>query len=266
MSVAAPARARRSATVAHEFRYDLLSYLRNKESVFFTLALPVLMLFIFASVFGDHLVVLGGGPVKESVFYVPGIITFGVVAAAFANLTVSVVRYREAGIYKRRRATPVTAATVVVGRGLVAILTGVAVTAVLLAFGWSAYHVAVPSRTALALAVSVLLGSACFASLGFALASVVRQDDAAQPVVQGILVPLCFISGVFLPVSELPGWLADAGRYLPFHALSDALITAYNPHTVGAGFNLVDLGLLAAWGVAGMAVATWRFSWLPRGA
>lgn len=265
-ALAAPAaRSRRATMVGHEFRFDLLSYLRNKESVFFTLALPALMLFIFASVFGDHVIVMAGDPVKESVFYVPGIMSFGVIAAAFANLTVTVVRYREAGIYKRRRATPVSAAAVIVGRGLVAILTCSVITAVLLVFGWAAYHVAIPTRTSGALVLSVLVGAACFASLGFALASVVRQDDAAQPVVQGILVPLCFISGVFLPVTQLPAWLADAGRYLPVHALSDALVTAYNPNTIGTGLNWVDLGLMAAWGVAGMALATWRFSWLPRG-
>jgi hypothetical protein len=66
-------------------------------------------------------------------------------------------------------------------------------------------------------------------------------------------------------VGQLPVWLADVGRYLPVHALSDALITAYNPHTVGTGLNWVDLGLMAAWGAAGMVIATWRFSWLPRG-
>ena len=251
--------------IGHEFRFDLLAFARNKESVFFTLALPVIMLFIFASVFRSHLVVMGGGPVKESVFYVPGIISFGVIAATFANLTVTVVHYRETGVYKRRRATPVSAAAVIVGRALVSMLTTAVIAGVLIAYGGLAYHVTMPARTVGSFVLTMLVGAVCFSCLGFALASVIRQDDAAQPVAQGILVPLCFISGVFLPVGQLPVWLADVGRYLPLHALTDALITAYNPHTVGTGLNWVDLGLLAAWAVAGMAVATWRFSWLPRG-
>jgi ABC-2 type transport system permease protein len=70
------------------------------------------------------------------VYYVPGIIAFGVIAAAFSNLTVSVVRNREAGIYKRRRATPVPASAVITGRALVAVLTALVITAVLLVIGW----------------------------------------------------------------------------------------------------------------------------------
>ena len=66
-----------------QLRFDLRSFIRSKESVSFTLALPIVMLLIFASVFSNATVKVPGGTVNESVYYVPAIITFGLIAAGF---------------------------------------------------------------------------------------------------------------------------------------------------------------------------------------
>jgi ABC-2 type transport system permease protein len=95
-------------------------------------------------------------------------------------------------------------------------------------------------------------------------ASLIGNIDAAQPVTLAIVLPLCFLSGVFIPVLELPRWLIDVGKIFPVHAQADALLAAYNPHTTGSGLRWGDLAVLAAWGVAGLIYAMRRFSWLPR--
>ncbi|HTW10797.1 MAG TPA: ABC transporter permease [Acidimicrobiales bacterium] len=251
--------------VWHQTRTDLRCFARNKQAVFFTVALPVVFLAIFASVFKQQNVAVPGGRINESVYYVPGIIAYGLIAATFSNLVTSIVRYREAGIYKRRRATPVSASVVIAGRALVAAITALVLTAVLLAIGWSGFGAHIPGRTAPAFLLYVAVGAAVFACLGFAVASVVKDADSAQPVVLAITLPLCFISGVFIPILELPHWLIDVGRVFPVHALADGLLGAYNPHTVGRGFDWVDLVVLAAWGIAGLVVAIRRFSWVPQG-
>ena len=115
-------------------------------------------------------------------YYVPGIITLGMIAACFGNLAAAVTAQRESGVLKRRRATPVPAAAVIAGRALTAIVIAVVMTTVLLGIGWAAYGAHVPGRTALALAVTVVVGAASFCCLGYALASVIRNEDAAQPV------------------------------------------------------------------------------------
>jgi len=79
------------------------------------------------------------------------------------------------------------------------------------------------------------------------------------------VLPLSFISGIFIATSELPGWLADISYVFPVHPLAAALLIAYNPHTTGSGLNWGYLAILAAWGIAGLIIATRRFSWLPRG-
>ena len=151
------------------------AFLRNKQSVFFTIALPVLFLVIFASVFKHQNVAVPGGRVDESVYYVPGIIAYGLIAATFSNIVVSVVRYREAGIYKRRRATPVPASAIIAGRALVAALTALVLTAVLLAIGWAGFGAHIPGRTGPAFFLDVVVGAVVFCCLGFAVASVVKN-------------------------------------------------------------------------------------------
>ena len=250
--------------VAHQFRADLRCFVRNKQSMVFTLALPVLFLAIFASVFKQQNVAVPGGRINESVYYVPGIIAYGLIAATFSNLVVSVVQYREAGIFKRRRATPVSVSAVIAGRAVVAALTALVLTVLLIVIGWAGFGAHIPGRTSPAFLLDVVVGAVVFACLGFAVASLVKNSDGAQPVVLAVILPLCFISGVFIPILELPHWLVDAGRIFPVHALADALLGAYNPHTVGSGVNWVDLAVLAGWGVAGLAVAIRRFSWMPR--
>ena len=104
-----------------------------------------------------------------------------------------------------------------------------------------------------------------FCCLGFALATLISNVDAVQPVVWATVLPLCFISGIFIPISALPAWLARIGYVFPVHPLAAALLEAYNPHTTGSGLNWGYLAILAAWGVAGLIIAVRRFSWLPHG-
>lgn len=251
--------------VGHQFHADLRCYLRNTQSVVFTLLLPVLFLVILASIDRNATVKVPGGTMKESVYYVPAIITFGLIAAAFSNLILTVVRNRESGIYKRRRATPLPASAIIASRALISVLNALAITAVLLVIGWAAYGANIPSRTAPAFILDIIVGAVVFCCLGFAVASLIRTVDAVQPAVWVIVIPLGFISGVFIAASALPTWLADVGKVFPVQPLAAALLAAYNPHTTGSGLQWGDLAVLAAWGAAGLLIAVRRFSWLPRG-
>ncbi|HET7489705.1 MAG TPA: ABC transporter permease [Acidimicrobiales bacterium] len=250
----------------HQFRYDMRAFLRNRQARFFTLALPVIFLVLFGNVFGgkNDTVAVAGGRMDASVYYVPGIITLGVVAAAFVNLVISVTAQRETGVLKRRRATPVPASAVIAGRALTAVVVAVAMATVLLAVGWAAYDARVPARTLPALYLTVVVGAMAFCCLGYAVASVIRDHDAAQPITQAIILPLYFISGVFVPVDTLPNWLVQVAGFFPVRHLAAALLTAFNPHTTGAGVAGRDLLVVVAWGVAGLVIALRRFSWLPR--
>jgi ABC-2 type transport system permease protein len=250
--------------ITHQFGYELRTFARNTQSIFFTLALPVMFLLIFASVFGHGSATVPGGTINESVYFVPSIIAMGIISASFGNLATSVVGSREAGIYKRRRATPVSAVALIAARALVAVALAVLIACVLLGIGY-AYGASIPGRTAPALILDIAVGSLAFCCLGYALAGLVRSRDAATPIVMFVTLPLYFISGVFVTSSGLPHWLLDVAAVFPVRHLATALLAAYNPHSSGSGIRGVDLAVIAAWGVFGFIVAVRRFSWLPRG-
>jgi ABC-2 type transport system permease protein len=143
---------------------------------------------------------------------------------------------------------PVPAAAVIAGRVLTAVVIAVVMATVLLGTGWAAYGAHVPGRTVLALAVTVVIGAASFCCLGYALTSLIRNEDAALPSSMALMLPLYFISGVFVAVTALPHWLADVGEIFPVRHLANALLAACNPHTTGLGFAGLDLLIVAAWG------------------
>ena len=137
---------------------------------------------------------------------------------------------------------------------------------VLLAFGRFVYHVKVPTSTLPGIALTAVVGSITFCVLGYALSTAIKNEDAAQPMVQAIMLPLYFISGVFVPNIQLPSWLRHVAQVFPVEHLSDGLHKAYAAHVHGAGIVWSDIGVLALWAAVGLTVALVRFSWLPQAA
>jgi ABC-2 type transport system permease protein len=248
-------------TVLHQARFDLLAFIRNRQARFFTLVLPVLFLVIFVSVFGNDKI--GPQNVKASTHYVPGLAALGVIAGSFVNLVISITAQRETGVLKRRRSTPVPAWALIAGRTLTAIVVALAVMTVLLLIGRFAYGVDLPTRTLPAVILAGVVGAVTFCCLAYGLSTFIHSADAAQPVVQAIMLPLYFISGVFIPNVNLPTWLRDVARVFPVQHLADALHHAFDPGTHGTGIVWSDIGLLGVWAAIGLTMALVRFSWMP---
>ena len=247
--------------VLHQAHFDLLAFFRNRQARFFTLVLPVLFLVIFVSVFGND--TIGPQHVKASTYYVPGLAALGVIAGSFVNLVISITAQRESGVLKRRRATPVPAWVLIAGRALTAIVVALGVMTVLLLIGRFAYGVDLPTRTPPGVILTAVLGAVTFCCLGYALSTAIRSADAAQPMVQAIMLPLYFISGVFVPNINLPSWLRHVAQVFPVEHLADGLHKAYAPNVHGVGIVWSDIGVLALWSVVGLTVALTRFSWMP---
>jgi ABC-2 type transport system permease protein len=247
--------------VLHQARYDLIAFIRNKQSRFFTLALPVIFLVIFVSVFGNNKV--GPQNVKASTYYVPGLAALGIIAGSFVNLVISVTAQREAGVLKRRRASPVPASVLIAGRALTAIVVALAVMTVLLLIGRFAYGVRLHSGSLPAVVLTAIVGAVAFCCLGYALTTAINSADAAQPMVQAIMLPLYFISGVFIPNVVLPRWLRDVAEFFPVQHLAHGLRRGFDPGTHGSGISWLDLGVLALWGIGGLTLALVRFTWTP---
>lgn len=250
------------ALLAHQLRYDLKVQLRDRQSRLMTIGLPVMMLVLFASIFGNSAVPVNGAPLRQSTYYVANLTAFAVVDAAFMTLAIVLVSQREQGILKRRRATPEPAAVVLLSRALTAAIIAVVMATVLLAVGRLGYGASVPARMLPALGLAIVVGTVSMCALGFAASTLVRRMESAQPVVTAATLPLFFASGVFIPWVMIPHWLRSVALVAPVRHLAVALLQPFS----GRGGSLAgrDLALVALWGAAGLVVAARRFQWAPR--
>jgi ABC-2 type transport system permease protein len=251
------------AVLAHQVSYDLRASLRNPRARFFTFFFPVLLLVIFAGVFGNGTTVVDGVTIPLSRYYVPGILTMSIVTVAYGGLVVSVATARETGVLKRRRATPVPPALLVAGQA-VATLAIIAITGtILLVIAQLGYGVGFPPGAIAAIAVTAVVGTLAFACIGYAVSGLIGSPDAAQPIVQATMMPLFFISGVWIPIQQLGGTLRDIAKLFPVEHLAAAMHVTSVHGALGNAFSPTDLLVLAAWALGAAFLAARRFSWLP---
>ncbi len=251
------------ALIAHQAGFDLRASFRNPRARFFTFLFPVLLLVILAGVFGNGTTTIAGVRVQLSRFYVGGILAMSVITAAYAMLVVSVAGARESGVLKRRRATPVPPAVLIAGQLLATLVTVAIMTTLLLVIARAAYSVSLPVAAVVATIVAAIVGTATFACLGYAVAGLIGSADAAQPIVQATMMPLYFISGIWIPNANLGSGLRHVASFFPVAHLAAALHTASVSTSLSAAVSGRDLLVLAVWAVAAGTFAARRFQWLP---
>jgi ABC-2 type transport system permease protein len=246
----------------HQFRYDQKVFWRNPASVFFTVMLPLIFLFIFATIFGNDDIEERG--VKTTTYYVPAIIALAVISATTQSLAINLTQDRERGLLKRVRGTPLPTTAFVSGRVGNSLVVSVLMVVVVAVIGRLVYDVTIPTETLPAVAVTLAVGAAAFCCIGFALTAIIPSEDAAPAISNATVLPLYFISGIFIPDSEIPEGVLHVADLFPIRHFFEAFFTAWDPNTTGAGFELGDLAVVAAWGVAGLLVALRFFRWEPR--
>jgi ABC-2 type transport system permease protein len=254
------------ALVGHQFRYDQKAFWRNPASVFFTVAFPVVLLLIFATVFGDQTVDVRGG-IETTTYYVPAIITLSVISATMQSLAMSLVIAREDGRLKRSRGTPMPPWVFIAGRVGNSIVVALMMLALLAAIGRLLYGVEIPWARLPQILVVLVVGAAAFCCLGIALTAAIPSQDAAAPIVNALLLPLYFLSGVFIPDDQLPSGVIHFADAFPIRHFFEAFFDAYVPAGGGgASVSWDNLAILAAWGVVGLLLAVRFFRWTPRSA
>ena len=251
------------ALVAHQFRFDQKTFWRNPASVFFTVLLPIIFLFIFATIFGNDTIEELGG-VKTTTYYVPAILTLAVISATMVSPAISITADRETGVLKRVRGTPLPSWVFIAGRVGNALVISLLMLVVVTVLGRLVYGVTIPGETLPAVFVTLLVGAASFACLGFAMTVIIPSEQAAPAVTNAIALPLYFISGIFIPESEIPDGVLHFADIFPFRHFFEAFFNAFDPNTAGVGFEWGNLAIVAAWGLAGLLVAALFFRWTPR--
>jgi len=250
--------------VMRQVRYENRWFWRNPPAAFFTFVFPLIFLVLFNVIFGNNEIHVPGGTTNESTFYVPAIAALSVVTACYTNIAMTICYTRDDGVLKRIRGTPLPVWAYVTARVLHAVLVGLLLVVIVVLFGRVFYDVTIPSNTMAAFVITVILGAAAFSMLGLAVTTVIPNAEAAPAIVNFTILPLFFISDVFINLEDPPAWLDGLANVFPVVHFSKAMQTAFNPFESSAGFEPAHLALIAAWGVAAFLVAVWRFSWEPR--
>lgn len=250
-----------------QVRYENIAFWRNPAAAFFTFAFPLIFLVIFNLIFGGGTTDRFGTPeVSLSNFYIPAVAAFSVITACYTNIAIGVTFARDEGQLKRIRGTPLPGWAYLFGRIAHAIVIAILLVVIVVAFGVLFYEVDLPTKTLPAFVASLAVGGASFAALGLAVTAIIPNPDASPAVTNATILPLLFISDVFIPLESAPEWLATVSGVFPIKHFSNALITAYNPSGAasGSGFVAADLIVMGAWGLAGVLAASRFFSWEPR--
>jgi len=263
---AADARPRRTASpsalalVGGQVRHTIAVLSRDASSVFFAVVFPVVLVAIIPTVNGGGDVVLSDGQLLGA-FFASTMAVYGAAVTAYVNMPQGLAEARDRGVLQRLHAAPLPAWALLLGRvagaWAVALLTLVAIWAV----AGLMYAIPVPPAWAAAL-LTLLVATTCFAALGLAVASLVRTAEAGIGVALGTLLPLCFISDVFVHGADFPALLDRVSWFFPLRHATNAMTTAAAQDVVGSGLAWDHLGALAAWTVVGLGVVAWRFSWV----
>jgi len=253
------------ALALRQVRYENRSFWRNPAAAFFTFVVPLMFLVILNALLGGDETTIGGRPAELSDFYVPAMAALSVVNACYTNIVMMVSGARDDGRLKRLRGTPLPGWAYLFGRIVHATLVALLLVVIVIVFGAAFYGVDVPGKTMPAFAVTVAMGAATFCALGLAVSSFVPNAQAASAIANGTVLPVLFISDVFVRLGDdPPAWIDIAGDIFPVKHLSEASLAAFNPSGGGWGFEWLDLAVIGAWGVAGALLAARYFRWEPR--
>ena len=233
----------------------------------FGIVFPIFLLVLFEEVFvrgGNHNTRVGGQVISTAAYYTAGLAAYAIMLQTFTSLAITVTTQRETGQLKRLRGTPMPAWSFIGAYVLRAVAFTVAMVLAVFLIGTLAFNVHLHPAGVLGLAVYVALGTIALSALGLAVTIVCKSAETASTVGPFAAVILSFISGVFIPLTALPTWLADVGKVFPLAHLAAGMQRGLVQGATGAGFNGADLGILAGWAVVGFVMAARGFRWEPQ--
>lgn len=253
---------------------ELRQYFREKESVFFSFAFPVLMLSMFAVIFGEDFDAGAQATgVSAARFFLPGMIAAGVVLTSFQTMALGVATERDDGTLKRLRCTPMPPLAYFLGKvGLVGV-TSLAQLVLLLAVARLAFGVDLPTDAGrwLTFAWVFGLGTAGGTVLGIAYSSLASSARSASALVIAPALVLQFVSGVYFVFSDLPGWVQQLASVFPLKWIAQGMRGVFLPDSwrvqemAGSWEPGRTSLVLAAWLAIGLVLCVRTFRWTRHG-
>ncbi len=254
-------------------RLELRQFFRERQAVIFIFAYPIIMLAIFATVFGQNGATVGPEPgVPFSTYFLPGMIATGILLSSFQNFAIGIAEERDNGTLKRLRGTPMPASAYFLGKIGSVLTTSLIQLVLLLAVAATLFDVDLPSDADrwVTLAWVFVLGTASGAICGIAFSSIPRSARSANAVVTPVVLVLQFISGVFFTYADLPTWMQQTAALFPLKWMAQGMRSVFLPdwattlEPAGTWEHGRTAIVLGAYLVLGLVVALRTFRWRRR--
>jgi ABC-2 type transport system permease protein len=236
---------------------ELKLFLREPQAAFFTLAFPLMMLFLFGSIYGNEPTSFFGGFGSVDVS-VPAYTAIIIATSGLFSLTIFMATYRESGILRRLKVTPLHPITILGVEVVVIFLMTALGMALLIIAGKIVYNLRFAGNP-FSVLVAFVLSSLSFFSLGFVLAGILTTARSAQIVTMALYFPMIFLSGATIPQEILPETIKQYGQILPL----THVVTLLRGLWIGDGWSehIKEVIILAALFVAGIIVSAKTFRW-----
>ncbi|MHB8087464.1 MAG: ABC transporter permease [Anaerolineaceae bacterium] len=232
-------------------------FFREPIGAFFTLVFPLMMLFLFGSIYGNTPSVHfnGLGTIDISI---PAYTAMIIATSGLMSITITMSAYRENGVLRRFKTTPVSPLTILVAQVIVVFAMTLLGMLLLVIAGKLVYHVKFEGNW-LSVLGGFTLGSLSFFSLGFILAGLMPSARTAQIVGMVLLYPMLFLSGAGFPRELLPAAIVKVSAFLPLTYVVNLLRGLWVGEAWGA--HLLDIGVLVGMLILGVLVSTKTFRW-----
>jgi ABC-2 type transport system permease protein len=240
---------------------ELKLFGREPLTVIFTLAIPIILLFIMGGVFGntpdpEGVVYRGAGAMD---YYIPAYIALTVASLGLVGLPVHLAAYRERGVLRRFRASSVGLRYILGSQAAVMLAMAILCSILLVAVAVAGYHPHFPVSPALVLP-AFILATLCFASLGVMLGSILPTARAAQGVGVLLWFIMVFICGAGPPPEVLSNAMVWVARFLP---LTHAIRLVQDPW-LGFGWNAKETLIVLGITVGAALISLRFFRWESR--
>ncbi|MFD7081898.1 ABC transporter permease [Streptomyces sp. NPDC002181] len=231
---------------------------RDKATLFFTFAFPLLFLVVFGLIFSGQDVEQSGRPYIS--YIAPGVMSWGVANAAVFGIAFTLMQWRRDDLLRLIRLTPTPLTTVLASRYVLALAVGVVQAAVFIAVAMlPGFGLELDGRWPLVLP-ALVLGITAFMAIGVIVGTYANTPEAVAAIANCMMVPMAFLSGSFLPLDMMPSWLRSVSRVLPLRYLNDAATGALtgsgSPAAIGTGCAALA-GFALLFGAIGLKTFRW---------
>ena len=254
--------------------YEVKTYFRQGDTVFFTFLFPLMFLLIFSTAFAEQNfgVDADGNDVTAAAVYLPAMLAAGLLLSGLQNLAIDIATEKSDGTLKRFAGTPLPVTSYFIGKIGVVLVTGALQAGVLLAVAGLVFRVPLPTEIGAwaTYAWVFVLGVVTSAVLGIALSGLPRTGKSAAAVVIPIALVLQFISGVYLSFTQLPVWLQNVASAFPLKWMAQGMRSVFLPSSFesleqGESWNIAGIAIaLAIWLAVGLVVTRLTFRWIRK--